>query len=64
VDVAIALSCKDWTISDQGSFGKKIVRKRKKWNIVCHPKDQGGLGFHDLEIKKTEHSLENSYSSF
>jgi hypothetical protein len=22
-----------------------------KWNVVCHPKDQGGLGIHDLEQK-------------
>jgi hypothetical protein len=22
-----------------------------KWNVVCHPKDQGGLGIHDLEVK-------------
>jgi hypothetical protein len=22
-----------------------------KWNVVCRPKDQGGLGIHDLELK-------------
>jgi hypothetical protein len=22
-----------------------------KWNVVCHPKDQGELGIHDLEVK-------------
>jgi hypothetical protein len=22
-----------------------------KWNIICRPKDQGGLGIEDLEIK-------------
>jgi hypothetical protein len=22
-----------------------------KWNIICRPKDQGGLGVHDLEVK-------------
>ena len=22
-----------------------------KWIVVCRPKDQGGLGIHDLEVK-------------
>jgi hypothetical protein len=22
-----------------------------KWSVVCRPKDQGGLGVHDLEVK-------------
>ena len=22
-----------------------------KWSVVCRPKDQGGLGIHDLEVK-------------
>ena len=22
-----------------------------KWNVVCRPKDFGGLGIHDLEVK-------------
>jgi hypothetical protein len=40
---------------DQDSFGKRIVRRKKyrltKWSVVCHPKDQGELGVHDLEVK-------------
>jgi hypothetical protein len=24
-----------------------------KWSVVCCPKDQGGLGIHDLEVKNT-----------
>jgi hypothetical protein len=24
-----------------------------KWSIVCSPKDQGGLGVHDLEVKNS-----------
>jgi hypothetical protein len=24
-----------------------------KWNVVCRPKCQGGLGVHDLEVNKT-----------
>ena len=24
-----------------------------KWNILCQPKDQGGLGIHNLNIKNT-----------
>jgi hypothetical protein len=30
------------------------VRKKyrlAKWSVVCSPKDQGGLGIHDLEVK-------------
>jgi hypothetical protein len=22
-----------------------------KWSVVCRPKDQGGLGVHDLQVK-------------
>jgi hypothetical protein len=22
-----------------------------KWSVVCQPKDQGGLGLHDLKVK-------------
>lgn len=25
--------------------------RRAKWSVVCRPKDQGGLGIHDLEVK-------------
>ena len=34
----------------QGDSEKKKYRLAK-WNIVCRPKDQGGLGIHDLEVK-------------
>jgi hypothetical protein len=34
----------------QGDIEKKKYRLTK-WSVVCHPKDQGGLGVHDLEIK-------------
>jgi hypothetical protein len=31
------------------------VRRKKyrlnKWSVVCHPRDQGGLDVHDLEVK-------------
>jgi hypothetical protein len=48
-------SYKNWIITDLGSFAKGTVRKRNidwlKWSAVCSPKDRGGLGIHDLEIK-------------
>jgi hypothetical protein len=34
----------------QGDSEKRKYRLTK-WNIVCRPKDQGGLGVHDLEVK-------------
>jgi hypothetical protein len=34
----------------QGDSEKKKYRLAK-WNVVCRPKDQGGLGIHDLEVK-------------
>jgi hypothetical protein len=34
----------------QGDGHKKIYRLTK-WDIVCRPKDQGGLGVEDLELK-------------
>jgi hypothetical protein len=47
----------DWIFSDQDSFGRMIVKRKKKhilakWSVVCFPKDQGRLGIHDLEVKK------------
>jgi hypothetical protein len=36
----------------QGDSEKKRYRLAK-WSIVCSPKDQGGLGIHDLEVKNT-----------
>jgi hypothetical protein len=24
-----------------------------KWSVVCRPKDQGGLGVHDLQVKNS-----------
>jgi hypothetical protein len=37
-------------------FWKSNGHKRKyrltKWNIICRPKDQGGLGIEVLELKK------------
>jgi hypothetical protein len=35
-----------------GDSEKKKYRLAK-WSIVCSPKDQGGLGIHDLEVKNT-----------
>ena len=36
-------------------FWQRDSEKKKyrlaKWSVVCRPKDQGGLGIHDLEIK-------------
>jgi hypothetical protein len=36
-------------------FGQSDQTKRKyrqtKWNTICQPKDQGGLGIEDLDIK-------------
>jgi hypothetical protein len=36
----------------QGDSEKKKYRL-VKWNVVCRPKDQGGLGIHDLEVKNS-----------
>jgi hypothetical protein len=36
----------------QGDNEKKKYRL-VKWSIVCSPKDQGGLGVHDLEVKNS-----------
>jgi hypothetical protein len=36
----------------QGDNEKKKYRLAK-WSVVCSPKDQGGLGIHDLEVKST-----------
>jgi hypothetical protein len=36
----------------QGDSEKKKYRLAR-WNVVCHPKVQGGLGIHDLEVKNT-----------
>jgi hypothetical protein len=36
----------------QGDNEKKKYRLAK-WSVVCSPKDQGGLGVHDLEVKNT-----------
>jgi hypothetical protein len=36
----------------QGDSEKKKYRLAK-WSVVCSPKDQGGLGVHDLEVKNT-----------
>jgi hypothetical protein len=38
-------------------FWQSDDQKRKyrlaKWSILCQPKDQGGLGIHDLDVKNT-----------
>jgi hypothetical protein len=36
----------------QGDSEKKKYRLTK-WSVVCCPKDQGGLGIHDLSVKNT-----------
>ncbi|WVZ75254.1 hypothetical protein U9M48_023328 [Paspalum notatum var. saurae] len=36
----------------QGDESKRKYRLAR-WNILCQPKDQGGLGIHDLNIKNT-----------
>jgi hypothetical protein len=36
----------------QGDSEKKKYRLTK-WSVVCRPKDQGGLGIQDLEVKNT-----------
>jgi hypothetical protein len=33
------------------SDGQKRKYRLAKWNILCQPKDQGGLGIQDLNIK-------------
>jgi hypothetical protein len=35
------------------SDGHKKKYRLSRWNIICRPKDQGGLGVEVLEIKKT-----------
>jgi hypothetical protein len=34
------------------SDGHKTKYRLTKWNIICRPKDQGGLGIEVLELKK------------
>jgi hypothetical protein len=29
----------------------KRKNRLAKWRVVCRPKDQGGVGIHDLEVK-------------
>jgi hypothetical protein len=36
----------------QGDSDKKKYRLAK-WSVVCSPKDHGGLGIHNLEVKNT-----------
>jgi hypothetical protein len=36
----------------QGDSEKKKYRLAN-WSVVCSPKDQGGLGIQDLEVKNT-----------
>jgi hypothetical protein len=36
----------------QGDSEKKKYRP-VKWSVICGPKDQGGLGVHDLEVKNS-----------
>jgi hypothetical protein len=36
----------------QGDSEKKKYRLAK-WSVVCCPKDQGGLGVHDLSVKNS-----------
>ena len=36
----------------QGDSEKKKYRLAR-WDVVCRPKDQGGLGIHDLEVKNS-----------
>ena len=36
----------------QGDNEKKKCRLTR-WNVVCRPKDQGGLGIHDLQVKNS-----------
>ena len=33
--------------------GEKKKYRLAKWNAVCCPKDQGGLGIHDLNVKNS-----------
>jgi hypothetical protein len=33
------------------SDGQKQKYRLAKWNILCQPRDQGGLGIQDLNIK-------------
>jgi hypothetical protein len=36
----------------QGDNEKKKYQLAK-WSVLCSPKDQGGIGIHDLEVKNT-----------
>ena len=42
-------------IIDRGFFWQGDDHKKKyrltRWDVVCQPKDQGGLGIHNLEIQ-------------
>jgi hypothetical protein len=35
------------------THGGKCSFRLAKWSVVCRPKDQGGLGIKDLEVKNT-----------
>jgi hypothetical protein len=48
-----ALNRMDFSLSRffwQGDSEKKKYRL-SKWTVICRPKDQGGLGIQDLEVK-------------
>ena len=46
---------KGWTSINQDFFWQSDDLKRKyrltKWDVICRPKDQGGLGIENLEVK-------------
>jgi hypothetical protein len=37
---------------DQVFYGNEKKYRMTRWNIICRPKDQGGVGVEVLEIKK------------
>jgi hypothetical protein len=46
-------------IIDLDFSGKGLSEKKKyrlvKWSVVCRPKDQGGFGIYDLQVKNIAH---------
>jgi hypothetical protein len=42
----------NWTFTGKGYCGKEVINQKNhlvKWNFVCSPKSQGGLGVLNLE---------------
>jgi hypothetical protein len=41
----------NWTLALSFFLGKDLLYRLAKWDILCRPKDQGGLGILDLQLQ-------------